>query len=52
MEKTLEPERLTFLDEPFEEVLVGASAAGTGAGAASAGASSFFFFLTFFSLSA
>jgi hypothetical protein len=50
MEKTLEPERLAFFEEPLEEVLD--SAAGAGAGAASAGASSFFFFLTFFSLSA
>lgn len=50
MEKTLEPERLAFLDDPFDEALV--SAAGAAAGAASAGASSFFFFLTFFSLSA
>jgi hypothetical protein len=44
MEKTLEPERLAFFEEPLEEVLD--SAAGAGAGAASAGASSFFFSLS------
>lgn len=51
MEKTLEPERLTFLDEPLDEVLVSAAGAGAAAGAA-ASSPSFFFFLTFFSLSA
>lgn len=53
MENTLEPERLAFFEEPFDDALDSAAgAAGAGAGAASAGASSFFFFLTFFSLSA
>lgn len=53
MEKTLEPERLAFLEEPLDEALVSWAGAGAGSAAgASAGASSFFFFLTFFSLSA
>lgn len=50
MENTLEPERFTFLEELFDEVLV--SAAGAGAAAGASALSSFFFFLTFFSLSA
>lgn len=48
MEKTLDPERLTFLEDPLEDVLVGAGSA-AGAGASSVFS---FFFLTFFSLSA
>lgn len=52
MEKTLEPERFAFLDDPLDEALVSWAGAGAGSAGASAAASSFFFFLTFFSLSA
>lgn len=52
IEKTLEPDRFAFLDDPLDEALVSWAGAGAGSAGASAGASSFFFFLIFFSLSA